>query len=62
MVQARSIAVVGGGLIGISCALSLSREGHRVTVFEEGKVGHGCSWGNGAQYNAGTSLPMSYPG
>ncbi|ACL58845.1 NAD(P)/FAD-dependent oxidoreductase [Methylobacterium nodulans] len=62
MVQARSVAVVGGGLIGISCALSLSREGHRVTVFEEGKVGHGCSWGNGAQYNAGTSLPMSYPG
>ncbi|WP_084674094.1 NAD(P)/FAD-dependent oxidoreductase [Methylobacterium sp. WSM2598] len=62
MVQARSIAVVGGGLIGISCALSLSREGHRVTIFEEDKVGHGCSWGNGAQYNAGTSLPMSYPG
>ncbi|MER8549883.1 FAD-binding oxidoreductase [Mesorhizobium sp. M1169] len=62
MTETRSIAIVGGGLAGVSCALMLAREGHCVTVFEEGKVGHGCSWGNGAQYNAGTSLPMAYPG
>ncbi|AGS25319.1 NAD(P)/FAD-dependent oxidoreductase [Rhizobium etli] len=62
MAEHRAIAVVGGGIIGVSCALMLAREGHRVAVFEEGRVGHGCSWGNGAQYNPGSSFPMSYPG
>ncbi|RUW95683.1 FAD-dependent oxidoreductase, partial [Mesorhizobium sp. M2A.F.Ca.ET.037.01.1.1] len=27
-----------------------------------GRLGHGCSWGNGAQYNAGSSFPMAFPG
>lgn len=62
MAERRSIAIIGGGLIGASCAAQLAREGHGVTVIEQGAVGHGCSWGNGAQYNAGTSLPMAYPG
>ncbi|MER9390121.1 FAD-dependent oxidoreductase [Mesorhizobium sp. M0435] len=62
MAEQRSIAVIGGGVIGVSCALMLAREGHRVTVIEEGRIGHGCSWGNGAQYNAGSSFPMAHPG
>lgn len=62
MSEPRTVAVVGGGLIGVSCALMLAREGHRVTVIEEGRIGHGCSWGNGAQYNAGSSFPMAHPG
>ncbi|MGL9623954.1 FAD-binding oxidoreductase [Bradyrhizobium sp. U531] len=62
MAEPRTVAIVGGGVIGVSCALMLAREGHRVTVIEEGRVGHGCSWGNGAQYNAGSALPMAHPG
>ncbi|KLK89602.1 FAD-dependent oxidoreductase, partial [Microvirga vignae] len=62
MAEARTIAVIGGGVIGVSCALMLAREGHRVTVIEEGRIGHGCSWGNGAQYNVGSSFPMAHPG
>lgn len=62
MAEQRTVAVVGGGVVGVSCALMLAREGHRVTVVEEGRVGHGCSWGNGAQYNAGSALPMAHPG
>lgn len=62
MAEPRTVAVVGGGVIGVSCALMLAREGHRVTVIEEGRIGHGCSWGNGAQYNAGSAFPMAYPG
>ncbi|MBY3122490.1 NAD(P)/FAD-dependent oxidoreductase [Rhizobium laguerreae] len=58
----RTVAVVGGGVIGASCALTLAREGYKVTIFERGRVGHGCSWGNGAQFNVGSSLPMAYPG
>ncbi|WP_201836529.1 NAD(P)/FAD-dependent oxidoreductase [Microvirga zambiensis] len=62
MAEPRTVAVIGGGVIGVSCALMLAREGHRVTVIEEGRIGHGCSWGNGAQYNVGASFPMAYPG
>lgn len=62
MTEPRTIAIIGGGLIGVSCALVLAREGHWVTLIEEGQIGHGCSWGNGAQYNVGSSFPMAYPG
>ncbi|MFA1624873.1 NAD(P)/FAD-dependent oxidoreductase [Rhizobium mongolense] len=62
MGELRTIAIVGGGIVGVSCALMLAREGHRVSVVEAGRVGHGCSWGNGAQYNAGSSFPMAHPG
>jgi len=62
MAESHTIAVIGGGVVGVSCALMLAREGHSVTVVEEGRVGHGCSWGNGAQYNAGSALPMAHPG
>ncbi|MET4754766.1 FAD-dependent oxidoreductase [Bradyrhizobium sp. RT11b] len=62
MAESQAVAVIGGGVVGASCALMLAREGHRVTVVEEGRIGHGCSWGNGAQYNAGSALPMAYPG
>ncbi|EIG61355.1 FAD-binding oxidoreductase [Bradyrhizobium sp. WSM1253] len=62
MAEARTVAIVGGGIVGVSCALMLAREGHRVTVIEEGRIGHGCSWGNGAQYNAGSAFPMAHPG
>ncbi|RUV08351.1 FAD-binding oxidoreductase [Mesorhizobium sp. M1A.F.Ca.IN.020.03.2.1] len=62
MAEQRTVAVIGGGVIGVSCALMLAREGHRVTVVEKGRIGHGCSWGNGAQYTAGSSFPMAHPG
>ncbi|PWJ88137.1 glycine/D-amino acid oxidase-like deaminating enzyme [Mesorhizobium loti] len=62
MFERRTVAIIGGGVVGASCALMLAREGHQVTVFEKDRVGYGCSWGNGAQYNAGSSLPMAYPG
>ncbi|WP_085032378.1 NAD(P)/FAD-dependent oxidoreductase [Ensifer aridi] len=62
MSEPHTVAIIGGGVIGVSCALMLAREGHRVTVIEEGRIGHGCSWGNGAQYNAGSSFPMAHPG
>lgn len=62
MAESRAVAVIGGGVVGVSCALMLAREGHNVTVVEAGRIGHGCSWGNGAQYNAGSALPMAHPG
>ena len=62
MLRGRRIAVIGSGLVGASCAVALARDGNEVTLIDQGQPGHGCSYANGAQYNAGSSLPMSHPG
>lgn len=38
------VVVVGGGVIGLSIAYCLSREGVGVTVLDRGEMGHGASW------------------
>ena len=38
------IAVIGGGVIGMCCALSLSDRGAEVTLLERGQPGRGASW------------------
>ena len=38
------IAIVGGGICGLSIGWYLAREGRRVTVFERGEAGKGATW------------------
>lgn len=38
MPQAVDVAIIGGGIIGISTALALARRGRRVAVFEKGRL------------------------
>lgn len=38
------IAVIGGGVIGLSCAWRLAQGGARVRLFERGACGHEASW------------------
>ena len=41
------VAVVGGGVVGLSCAFALRRGGADVTVYERGRVGeHVQRWGH----------------
>lgn len=42
----KNIAVVGGGVVGLSCAAALVRDGHRVTVFDDSRGREAASWGN----------------
>jgi D-amino-acid dehydrogenase len=56
------IAVVGGGVVGLSCAFALRRSGAEVTVYDRGRVGEGCSRGNTGWICPGLSAPLPAPG
>ncbi|MGI5490172.1 NAD(P)/FAD-dependent oxidoreductase [Microtetraspora malaysiensis] len=55
-------AVIGGGVIGLSVAHYLANEGSDVTVFDQGPVGMGCSFGNGGWVVPYTTAPLPAPG
>jgi len=47
------VAIVGGGLAGLSAALELAARGRRVALLEAGEIGAGASGRNGGQVIAG---------
>ncbi|MEC8121137.1 MAG: FAD-dependent oxidoreductase, partial [Pseudomonadota bacterium] len=53
------VAVIGGGLTGISAALTLAEAGYRVAVFEAGRIGTGGSGRNGGHLCQGWSSDFS---
>src|SRR6059058_815053 len=57
-----SAVVVGGGVIGASCAYYLSRAGWSVTVLDRGEFGKGCSHGNCGFVCPSHVLPLAVPG
>ncbi len=56
------IIILGGGVIGVTTAFWLARDGHEVTVLERGPtVGLETSYANGAQLSASETLPWAGP-
>lgn len=58
----RRVAVVGAGVVGLSCAFFLRRAGVEVVVLERGRVGGGCSAGNAGWICPALSTPLPEPG
>lgn len=48
--RVKRIAVIGGGPAGASCAITLARRGHTVTLFEKGST-------LGGQFNLAKRIP-----
>ncbi|WP_417240703.1 NAD(P)/FAD-dependent oxidoreductase [Celeribacter halophilus] len=57
-----SIAIVGAGIVGCSIALTLSAQGHKVTVFDPDAPGSGASSGNAGAIVTGSVTPVATPG
>jgi D-amino-acid dehydrogenase len=62
MTQRKNVTVLGAGIIGVSAALYLQRDGHEVTLVDRGEPGMGCSYGNGGLIQVGSCVPVATPG
>jgi D-amino-acid dehydrogenase len=62
MNESRQVVVIGGGVIGASCAYYLSQAGWNVTVIDRGEFGNGCSHGNCGFVCPSHVLPLAAPG
>lgn len=56
------VVVVGGGVVGASCAYYLARAGHRVSLVDRGDFGAGCSHANCGYVCPSHVLPLAMPG
>ena len=57
-----NIIVVGAGIVGMSCAIWLQREGHSVTIVDQTGPATGTSHGNAGVLAAGAVVPVTTPG
>ncbi|VEE06585.1 NAD(P)/FAD-dependent oxidoreductase [Neisseria animalis] len=56
-----TVIVIGAGIVGISCALHLQKQGYRVTVIDPRGVAGGASHGNAGLVVTGECVPLSTP-
>jgi D-amino-acid dehydrogenase len=56
------VGIVGGGIIGLCSAYYLHKAGHRVTVFDQGPIADGCSFGNAGMIVPSHIIPLAQPG
>lgn len=58
----KSIAVVGAGIVGVSAALFLQRDGHAVTLIDRKGPAAGASYGNAGGVVSAACAPLGMPG
>ena len=56
------IGIVGAGVIGVSAAHALLRDGHEVSIFEADGVASGASGGNAGAFAFSDIIPLATPG
>ncbi len=56
------VVVLGAGVVGLACGLSLQRAGFEVTLVDRGAPGEGASLGNAGHMATASIIPQSVPG
>lgn len=56
------VIVIGAGIVGVSTAIWLQRDGHDVVLIDRGEPGEGTSYGNGGVLASCSIVPVTVPG
>ena len=60
--MAKTVTVIGAGIVGVCCALHLQREGFKVRLVEKGEPGMAASFGNSGSFGTASCVPFAMPG
>tara|TARA_R110000868_G_scaffold145181_4_gene365274 strand:- start:57020 stop:58270 length:1251 start_codon:yes stop_codon:yes gene_type:complete len=60
--MAKNILIIGGGIIGLSSAYFLQKEGHQVTVIDKSDISSGASFVNAGYITPSHIIPLASPG
>ena len=58
----KNVVVIGGGIMGLSCAYYLHKEGHRVQVLDKSALDGGASYVNAGYLTPSHIIPLASPG
>ena len=58
----KKITIIGAGIVGVSTAAYLRRDGHEVTIVDMRPPGEYCSFGNAGILSPGSCVPLATPG
>ena len=58
----KTVAIIGAGIVGVSTAIWLQRDGHDVILIDKIGPGEGASFGNGGVLASSSVVPIAVPG
>lgn len=58
----KNIVVIGGGIVGLSAAYFLEKEGHQVTIIDKSDISSGASFVNAGYITPSHIIPLASPG
>ena len=62
MTLKREYTILGAGIVGLCCAVSLQRQGHQVVLVDRDEPGAGTSFGNAGLIQIDAVVPIATPG
>lgn len=60
--ETKTVVVIGAGIVGVSTAIWLQRDGHDVVLVDKAGPGEGTSFGNGGVLASCSIVPVTVPG